>query len=99
MKHLTESQIKTIKKTVGYKGRKVRFHNFVPGMRVNSYWDGGSRDYWFLINLNSGAVKEIPQNGTPYDKLNLSCDKLGPADVLVLKPYYMGKVNSITIFS
>lgn len=81
---LTDAQVRAIKKAIGYKGRKeVSVLPFKPGMRVNSYWSGGSRDYWFLINLRTFVTKEIPQNGTPFDKLDLTCDVLAPNEVLV----------------
>lgn len=98
MKTLTEFQIKTCKRLSGYKGRTVRQAEFKPGMRVNSYWDSGYRDYWYIINIRTGGMREIPQNGTPFDKLDLRCDALGPDEVLVLKPYTRGKVRSITIY-
>ena len=100
MKTLFSFQIKGIKRAVGYKGRKpVGAVEFRPGMRVNSYWDSGSRDYWFLVNVKTFACREIPQNGTPFDKLNLTCDALGPDEVLVLSPVYRGRNGRLTIFS
>jgi hypothetical protein len=100
MKHLTSEQIKKIKQIVGYKGRKpLGTRDFMPGMRVNSYWDSGSRDYWFIVNIRTFANKAIPQNGTPFDKLDLTCDALGPDEVLVLKPIYGGRDGRLTIFS
>lgn len=100
MKHLFKFQIKDIKRLVGYKGRKpVNMAEFRPGMRVNSYWDSGSRDYWFLINVKTLACREIPQNGTPFDKLNLTCDALGPDEVLVLSPVYRGRDGRLTVYS
>jgi hypothetical protein len=99
MKNLTSEQIKKIKKLVGYKGRKpVGAADFRP-RRVNSYWDSGCRDYWFLVNVRTFACREIPQNGTPFDKLDLTCDSLGPDEVLVLSPVYRGRAGRLTIFS
>ena len=89
---LTPAQSLGLKRVVGYKGRKeLRYDRFIPGMIVNSYWDGGSRDYWFLVNIKSFAVKTIPQNGTPFDKLSLKCDALAPDEVLVRLPVFRGK--------
>jgi hypothetical protein len=99
MKPLFKFQIRAIKKLIGYRGRTVRTAEFKPGMSVNSYWDSGSRDYWYLINRKTFAMREIPQNGTPFDKLSLTCDHLNPEEILVLKPCVSGKVRSIIIFS
>ena len=99
MKHLFKFQIKEIKRLTGYRGRNYRLAEFKPGMSVNSYWDSGSRNYWYLVNRNTFAIKEIPQNGTPFDRLNLTCDALGPEEVLVLKPIYGGRPGTLTIYS
>jgi len=95
----TTEIIAKIKQKVGYKGRTIRekpFGNYP--VSVNSYWSGGSRDYWYLINLATGASKEFPQNGTPFDRLNLSVDSLADNEILVLRPVYGGKTPSITVY-
>ena len=99
MKRLSKLQIRQLKKIVGYKGITLHRTLFKPGMSVNSYWDEGSRDYWFLVNCKTFSMREIPQNGTPFDRLNLTCDALGPDEVLVLKPIVGGKVGMLTIYS
>lgn len=89
---LSPAQVRALKAAIGYKGRKeVMYVPFQAGMRVNSYWSGGSRDYWFLVNVKSFVTKEIPQNGTPFDKLDLTCDVLAPNEVLVKVTHCAGR--------
>ena len=97
---LAERTEKMIKGIVESKSRKpFVYKQFRPGMIVNSYWDGGHRDYWYIINTFSGACKVIPQNGTPYDKLNLRCDTLATNEVLVCKTSSRGKELALVVYS
>lgn len=49
---------------------KVQIHD--GNMPLNSYWSGGCRDYFTLVDLSTGKVKSVPQNGTMFDKADLS---------------------------
>ena len=100
MIQLSESQIKTIKSLVSYRGRKVHQRDFRPGISLNSYWDSGSRDYFYFINIASMSVHNtVPQNGTVFDKLSLKTTELPPNCVLVERSVFRGKDASITIYS
>lgn len=97
---LTPAQSLALKRVIGYKGRKaLRYLPFRPGMQVTSYWDSGSRDYWFIVNIKTFACKEIPQNGTPYDKLSLRCDVLAPDEVLVRSSVFRGKAVPPVVYT
>jgi hypothetical protein len=96
---LTQSQIKAIKQVVNYKGRKVHELEFESGMSLNSYWDGGSRDYFWFVSLNNLHATQVKQNGTPFDGLNLETDKLEPNHVLVQISIFRGKTISMVIYS
>lgn len=102
MMTLTENQIRDIKRLVDYRGRKVHQREFKPGMSLNSYWESGCRDYFYYISvygLQPRVVTTVPQNGTPFDGLNLKTELLEPNRVLVQKTIIRGKTVSITIFS
>lgn len=99
MKTLTESQVKMIKKAAEYRGRNVKFKEFKPGMSLNSYWDSGSRDYFYFVNLVSGAVRSVPQNGTPFDKASLKTTELQPNEVLAERVVMRGKDVVVYIYS
>lgn len=51
-----------------YNGRQFKMNiHAAPGMNLNSYWSGGSRDYYRVIELATGRLLEVPQNGTVFD--------------------------------
>lgn len=99
MKNLTESQIKQVKQVAEYRGRNVKFKEFRPGMSLNSYWDSGSRDYFYFVNLATGASRAIPQNGTPFDRQNLKATELLPNEVLAERVVMRGKNVVLYIYS
>lgn len=99
MRNLTENEIKSIKKSVDYRGRNVKFKEFKSGMSLNSYWDSGSRDYFYFVNLVNGSTREVPQNGTPFDRASLKTDVLNPNEVLVEKVVMRGKAVVVYVYS
>lgn len=97
---LSDSQVKAIKKAIGCKMRKApKFKEFTSGMSLNSYWDSGSRDYFYFVNLKTFSVRTVPQNGTPFDGLNLKTDALEPDTVLVETVMIRGRDVAIYIYS
>ena len=100
MKQLSDLQIRTIKQLVGYRGRKVHQKEFRPEMSLNSYWDEGSRDYFFYVSVPVPTiVNTVPQNGTPFDRMNLVAPSLPQNTVIVKKSIIRGRDASITIYS
>jgi hypothetical protein len=99
MKLLNETQVKAIKKAAGYRGRNVKHKDFVPGLNLNSYWDSGSRDYFYFVNVVTGATREVPQNGTPFDRMNLRADTLDTNTVIAERVVMRGKDIALYIYS
>ena len=106
MKTITESQIREIKKLVGYKGRKVKLKEYYSGMSLNSYWESGCRNYYYWIAAprptdNPKLYSQIPQNGTPFDGLDLKTT--GEEDlnnlILVERLVILGKEAGVNIYS
>ena len=95
---LTETQIKAIKAAVCYKGRRVVVAEFKP-MSLNSYWCGGSRDYYFYVTPTGRVLETIPQNGTPFDKLNIKAETLEVGQLLVQTSVYGGKAGPLRIYT
>lgn len=50
-----------------YKGRKLSYRVEDSPLDVTSFWDGGSRSYFVLLELATLRARPVPQNGTPYD--------------------------------
>ena len=91
---------KKIAKAVGYRGRNIKLKEFYSGISLNSYWDGGSRDYWYFVDAAAGqVVKTVPQNGTMFDRLNLKAEVLEPGQVLVCSAISRGKAVALYIYS
>lgn len=55
-----------------YNGRKFKVYAKNGKMNLNSYWDGGSRNYFKILRLEDGSLMDVPQNGTIFDKMNFS---------------------------
>lgn len=81
----------------GYKGRKIRIAPFSK-MSINSYWSGGSRDYFVFVNLLTKQVFETPQNGTMFDSHSLECNHLPENIALIEHSIFCGKDCGITIY-
>lgn len=99
MKLLNENQVKLIKKAADYRGRNVKHKDFVPGMNLNSYWDSGSRDYFYFVNLVTGVSTVVPQNGTVFDKQSLKADTLDANTVIAERVVMRGKDVALYIYS
>lgn len=97
---INQKDIDLIKSIVNYRGRKVYVKDYMPGMSLNSYWSGGCRDYFFFVNLKTGAASSVPQNGTMFDRLDLkSPEKLEADQVLVMKTVFRGKNGGLWIYA
>ena len=100
--HISTPEVKelALKAFPDYRGKKFR----VEGLELKaprsltSYWSGGHRDYWALVNLNNGKVFHVPENGTPFvnrgKSFQIGCLPVGIALVHWSKSGYF---ESITI--
>jgi hypothetical protein len=48
-----------------YKKHKAYLATFRP-MRINSYWDGGSKDEYVMVSLDGNQVLPMPSDTHPY---------------------------------
>ncbi len=87
-----------------YTGTKARIRVFAGPMRVNSYWDSGSRDYFTLVQLADVRSLGLPTshpcfdrrpNGQPMGILKLR--KLPLGVVLVEHSIFCGRDMGITV--
>lgn len=100
MRTFTDDQLRAIKRIVDFRGRKIHMKEFRAGMSLNSYWDSGSRDYFFYIHVPSLSLQStVLQNGTPFDSMSLKTTELPANTILVEKTIIRGKTTSITIYS
>ena len=82
-----------------YKGRKFKLSTRIP-RKLDSYWDGGSIDYYSFYELSTGKQIDVGSNhpfferGRPRDLFEL------PLGIIIVKhSIFMGKDSGITIFA
>lgn len=97
--HTTAPEVQEIAKAAfpDYTGRKFSVTAFQGPMNLASYWDGGSRIYYAVVNLNTKKSVEIPQSGTMFDKQTYRMTTLPPNLAVVAHSISMGKDSGITI--
>lgn len=79
-----------------YSGRKFKLDNSGRPVNMTSHWDGGSRDYFVVLQLGSGQAKEIPQNGTMFDRVDVKDTVVPPGFVIIEHTIFCGKDLGIT---
>jgi len=55
-----------------YTGAKFAVVVRETGMSLVSHWDGGSRDSFEVVSLETGEKRAVPQNGTAFDGFALA---------------------------
>jgi hypothetical protein len=50
----------------GYKKHKAYLSVFYSGQSINSYWDGGSKDEYAIVDLSSYRRGVLPTSSHPY---------------------------------
>jgi len=82
----------------GYTGRRFAVEPFTHPLTTTSYWDGGCRDYWCLVNLATHRTWLVPENGTPFVNGGKAF-KVGrlPENVALVRHYH-GRFENITIY-
>ena len=100
-KHYTDApEVKQIAQAAfpDYKGRSFSVLPFRGGMDLSSYWSGGSRDYYNVINLTTLRSAEIPQGGSGHGDAPYRISTLPDNMAVVKRTYFQGKDLGITIF-
>lgn len=79
-----------------YKGKRINVESFRGPMTMQSYWSGGSRDYWSVVNMDTLKSIDIPENGTTWNPA------IGPLKELPLNGavvrYTMGPHESVGVY-
>jgi len=81
-----------------YNGRKISISTNIPS-RLDSYWDGGSRDYYAFVQLSTLKAVELPTNHPFFEKdkpRDLSALPLGMA--IVRHSIFCGKDVGCAVF-
>ena len=82
-----------------YNGRKFKLSTKIP-RKLDSYWSGGSRDFYAFYELATGKSFDVEGNH-PYFEANRprELEKLPPGVVLVRHSIFCGKDTGITIYA
>jgi len=81
-----------------YNGRSISVQPFDGPMRLDSYWSGGSRDYWTAVSLVSGQTAPVPENGTPFTPAIGQLEALPENTVLVCWSRVGGGTDYVTVY-
>jgi len=80
----------------GYTGRTFKLNNSGRPVNMTSRWDGGSRDYFVVLQLGTNTTKAIPQNGTMFDHVNVESTPVLPGFIILEESIFRGKNMGIT---
>jgi hypothetical protein len=81
-----------------YNGNKFKVELFRGPMNLSSYWDGGSRDYYAIVNMSTMRSEPIPQGGSGHGDVPYRMTTLPDSFAVVEHTFYMGKDLGITIY-
>lgn len=84
-----------------YTGRKFKVDTLTGPKRLDSCWSGGSRDYYVVIDLETGQSVPIPENGTPFSNGGqiFTVDNLPRPNIAIVQhTIFCGKDLGITIY-
>ncbi len=83
-----------------YNGRKFYMDNKIPS-KLDSYWDGGSRDYFCFYSLTTNEVRQVHSNHPFYESgrpSDVDIDTF-PSDVIIVEmSIFCGKNVGITVY-
>ena len=96
--HTDAPEVKQIGRAVGYSGRTYSVKPFKGPMDLTSYWSGGSKDSYSVINLDTLKTVDVPQGGSGHGDVPYRVSTL-PSNMAVVKhTTFQGKDLGITIY-
>ena len=85
-----------------YTGRKYSLEVFKGPKRLDSCWDGGSRDTYKVIPLTKSTTGmfKVPENGTPFSNDGIICElsDLPEGLALVCHCIFCGRDIGLTVY-
>ena len=67
-------------------------------MRCDSYWSGGSRDYYVAVNLVTRQTFPVPENGTPFMPEVFQASAIPANWAIVCHTIFCGKDLGLTVY-
>lgn len=81
-----------------YRGRKVKARAWRGPMRLQNYWDGGSRSYYVAVRVADGAVADFGTDN-PFQQSAHEPVDLPEGVMLVEHSYFMGTDTGLTVWA
>lgn len=96
----TDPLIKNICSIIGYSGKSIQIKKFTGPKTLDSYWDGGSRDVFYFLELATGKCLRVESNHPVFEANKpRELKDLPEGVVLVEHSIFCGKDIGITIFA
>jgi hypothetical protein len=81
-----------------YNGRQFKVLPFQGPMSLSSYWDGGSKIYYALVNMTTKKTVGVPESGNMHTGGAYRISELPPNMAVVAHSFFTGKDMGITIY-
>jgi hypothetical protein len=87
--HTNSPEVRRIVETAfpNYRGRQISIEAFTHPLDLTSYWSGGYRDYWAFVNITTGKVGQVAENGSGFSGNTPRCERLQNGVALVRWTY------------
>lgn len=98
---MTPKEIKNLVKLAfpDYRGRKIRVSADTAPTRLDSYWDGGSRDYWVFVRLHDMEILSAPSNNPVYEAMRPRIMSFLPRGfALIRRSIFCGQEVGVTVW-
>ena len=83
---------------IGYNGKTFKLSSNPPS-RLDSYWDGGSRDYFYFYSPAEDKMLTVHSNHPAFEPDQPSTLKELPPDLILIEhSYFCGKDHGLTFY-
>lgn len=90
--------MKTAARIIGYSGRTFKISSRIPS-RLDSYWDGGSRDYYYFYQPSTGKIMPVGSNHPVFEANQSRELKRLPEDLILIEhSIFCGKDAGLTFY-
>ena len=90
--------MKTAARKIGYSGRTFKISSRIPS-RLDSYWDGGSRDYFYFYQPATGEILPVGSNHPVFEADQPRVLKRLPEDLILIEhSIFCGKDTGLTFY-
>jgi hypothetical protein len=81
-----------------YAGKRIVISDEIPAV-LDSFWDGGHRDYYVFLSLHTGEVYSVHSNHPDFEPGQPRNLRSLPAGVLLVQLTYSGQERYLTIYA